>query len=549
MFHSSSAPGLLLPLALVSLIELASGTSIQQESDCGQLLDLGQPTPGSHTELGLISADGNVLAGRFSTAGGGMATRWTSGGGYETLDVPPGFSTTWSTAINADGTKIAGTASGTTFASNRPCVWDAVNGVQLLEFPWSSAVEQGSTTHVSADGNVIVGVLWTDVSGFGEFFESFLVWDDNGDLIPTAVSGYGFSRPTALSADGSTVAGEAFNIDYSSVGTPFISSSQAFVWTQSGGSTLIGAADDQFEPVDLSADGSVVLGRIGGAGEARLWTALGGYQATGAVSPTALSDDGTAFTGSLFEQGSLTAYRWTAASGVETLGVPPGGRSLGYFISDDGSVVVGITRNASFEQGAFRWTEAAGWEDIGLGLAPDAFEPEAVSADGSVIGGTNRFGVKRGLLWSATEIGSEYCSSVVNSVGRVASLRACGCDEVAENDLVLVASQMPPNTFGFLLTSRDQSAPTVIVNSVGLLCLGGAIGRFVGPGQVMTSSAAGYDGTGTMSVPVDLTRVPTPTGLIAVQAGETWNFQAWYRDVGATTGPSNLTDAVSVTFL
>ncbi len=44
---------------------------------------------------------------------------------------------------------------------------------------------------------------------------------------------------------------------------------------------------------------------------------------------------------------------------------------------------------------------------------------------------------------------------------------------------------------------------------------------------------------------MDLTAVPQPTGNVAVQPGDTWNFQAWYRDIGNT---NNFTDAVSVLF-
>ena len=45
-------------------------------------------------------------------------------------------------------------------------------------------------------------------------------------------------------------------------------------------------------------------------------------------------------------------------------------------------------------------------------------------------------------------------------------------------------------------------------------------------------------------MPVDLNGIPSGSGFVAVQPGETWNFQCWYRD-GAT---SNFTDAVSITF-
>ena len=73
-----------------------------------------------------------------------------------------------------------------------------------------------------------------------------------------------------------------------------------------------------------------------------------------------------------------------------------------------------------------------------------------------------------------------------------------------------------------------------------MLCLGGAIGRFLQ--QVQNSGA-----TGTITIPVNLMMLPQPNGTVAVVAGQTWNFQAWYRDAnpGLT---SNFTTAVSVLF-
>ncbi len=79
--------------------------------------------------------------------------------------------------------------------------------------------------------------------------------------------------------------------------------------------------------------------------------------------------------------------------------------------------------------------------------------------------------------------------------------------------------------------------------SAGTLCLGGSIGRYVGPGQVLNSGAAGA-----FELVLDLTQHPTPTGLVAVQAGETWNFQAWYRDAVGGTPVSNFTSGRSIAF-
>ncbi len=85
---------------------------------------------------------------------------------------------------------------------------------------------------------------------------------------------------------------------------------------------------------------------------------------------------------------------------------------------------------------------------------------------------------------------------------------------------------MPINSFGFFLTSQMQGVVANRGGSQGNLCLGGAIGRFVGAGQVQNSG-----GVGEIQLTIDLTIHPTPTGLVPVKASETWNFSAWYRDL------------------
>ena len=44
---------------------------------------------------------------------------------------------------------------------------------------------------------------------------------------------------------------------------------------------------------------------------------------------------------------------------------------------------------------------------------------------------------------------------------------------------------------------------------------------------------------------IDLANFPPP--INAVQVGETWNFQAWYRDF-QLVATSNFTNGVSITF-
>ena len=142
-------------------------------------------------------------------------------------------------------------------------------------------------------------------------------------------------------------------------------------------------------------------------------------------------------------------------------------------------------------------------------------------------------------------VGVSYCQpAVANSTGVPAVMGASGSAVVASNDLVLEATDLPMSSFGFFLTSQMQGSVSNPGGSQGNLCLGGAIGRYVGPGQIQNAGAAGA-----ISLVLDLTSTPTPTGLVSVAAGETWNFQAWYRDAVSGVATSNFTDGLEVAFL
>ncbi|MCP3919244.1 MAG: PKD domain-containing protein, partial [bacterium] len=139
-------------------------------------------------------------------------------------------------------------------------------------------------------------------------------------------------------------------------------------------------------------------------------------------------------------------------------------------------------------------------------------------------------------------IGTNYCSpNSPNSTGSPASIVATGSEVVADNDVTLNASSMPLNQFGYFLASSTQGFIANPGGSAGNFCLGS--GPFLGRynGMVQNSGA-----TGTFSITVDLNAVPIASapGTIAIQPGDTWNFQGWYRD-GAT---SNFTDGVSIVF-
>jgi hypothetical protein len=139
-------------------------------------------------------------------------------------------------------------------------------------------------------------------------------------------------------------------------------------------------------------------------------------------------------------------------------------------------------------------------------------------------------------------IGTPYCAPAApNSTGLAAEITALGASAAAADNVTLLASQVPPQTTVLFLASQAQGNIPGVGGGQGTLCLGNPIGRFAGPRVRMANSA------GLASLQIDLDRVPQGTGFVQVQAGSTWNLQAWYRDTNPAA-TSNLTSAVSVVF-
>lgn len=132
------------------------------------------------------------------------------------------------------------------------------------------------------------------------------------------------------------------------------------------------------------------------------------------------------------------------------------------------------------------------------------------------------------------------CDGVTNSTGLAAALEVGGSDRVADNRLVLSASQLPPQAFILFAVSRTQGLTPGAGGSQGDLCLGGSIGRFVAPGQVQAASPMGR-----VSLKIDLTALPLSVGSTSAMAGETLFFQGWYRDTNPLP-TSNFTSARSI---
>ncbi|QDV05313.1 FG-GAP repeat protein [Planctomycetes bacterium Poly30] len=158
------------------------------------------------------------------------------------------------------------------------------------------------------------------------------------------------------------------------------------------------------------------------------------------------------------------------------------------------------------------------------------------SGGGSTLGGVSAVEGPVGLDCAAP---MEYCGqTTVNSVGSLGTLSLLSGGQLSGTPFRLVAEELPPTGPALLLTSLETAFVPNPAGSLGNLCLGGGIGRFVNQvGQVGPS--------GRVVFRPDLDAMPTPGGIVPANPTQIWHFQAWYRDSNPV-GSSNFTSAVSV---
>ncbi|MEL6716669.1 MAG: hypothetical protein AAFP86_23030 [Planctomycetota bacterium] len=141
-------------------------------------------------------------------------------------------------------------------------------------------------------------------------------------------------------------------------------------------------------------------------------------------------------------------------------------------------------------------------------------------------------------------VGERYCVAALNASGRSASIEARGSRRVDLGDLTLVARDMPVGSFGIFMAARAQGY--VPGAGLGTLCLGGEIGYFRLAPQIRR-----VDRTGAFELELDLEALPLGPILQPAQPGQTWYFQAWFRDGLPGLGglaSHNFSDGVSVRF-
>ncbi len=140
-------------------------------------------------------------------------------------------------------------------------------------------------------------------------------------------------------------------------------------------------------------------------------------------------------------------------------------------------------------------------------------------------------------------ISFQTCVGVANSTGRPATMCARGSDVAADNFVLFYAVDLPPNAFGYFITSLGTDNVPHPAGAAGTLCLDpSGIGRYAYD-VLMTTT------TNSVFYQPDLTQTPYPNGFLQVAAGDTRYWQFWYRDMlpsGSAT--SNFTSGSGVTF-
>ncbi|MEM8710685.1 MAG: hypothetical protein AAGG01_07010, partial [Planctomycetota bacterium] len=145
--------------------------------------------------------------------------------------------------------------------------------------------------------------------------------------------------------------------------------------------------------------------------------------------------------------------------------------------------------------------------------------------------------------YRAADLGVRYCDpSVPNSTGVGARLSLRGSSLLTDQDVVIRVDDLPKNSPVLLINSMEQASVPGAGGSLGILCLGGSVGRF-------QSSPLNSAGRGSVDLRLNLRALPQPTGAVPAMVGQRWSFQAWYRDAVGGQAVSNFSDASELLIL
>jgi probable HAF family extracellular repeat protein len=303
-----------------------------------------------------LSSDGKAMAANI----GGEIYRWTAAGGF--VDLGPGDAFNSSIGISGDGnTIVTGHLGGD--GNTDPAMWQQATGWVDLGHPAEGCALDGSwgdAWGVNRDGSIIVGLSWYCPGAEG------FQWTQEAGMVGLGHPTNASSRATNISFDGSTIVG--FYED------PVQGFRRPVRWI-SGGTDLFLGDSVPGEAIGVSSDGAQIVGQAAdstGNGRAFYYSSAGGLVNLGVLSGNTtdqsvaigVSDNGIVIGASINTFNWMSRpFVWTAQTGMRPLqtalahngAIIPSGLTLTTVlaISSDGSTIVGLWEDASFNQGVW----------------------------------------------------------------------------------------------------------------------------------------------------------------------------------------------------
>lgn len=412
-----------------------------------------------------ISGDGNWVVGEAGFSAASVAWRWSSGTGIQSL----GSTTRGAWAVNYDGTVIGGRLKTPQFG--QAMRWTLATGPVGLGF--LPAGQFSATIHgMSADGSFLIGTGGNSGGNNEAFY-----WTQATGIVPMG------------------------DLPGGSFGSAAQGVSNSGARTVGYGSGAVGAGLQAF--YYMMATGMVPLGFLPGteADPTRETVAWG------------ISASGATIVGQSQTNAKREAWRWTQATGMQSIESPAQQSSQANDVSADGKIVVGQAFPGGPGSFPFIWDATNGMRDIeqvlaGLGINTgwqDFFWAGSISDDGQTIAGYGRNasgGLEGWVAFIPRVIGDADGDSVNDALDNCINDPNPQQDDADGDGLGTVCDPCPADPFDSCDPSQSGGAEVTVAGGGVLTNPAGTVMVSVPPGSVP------------MDVTISVTEVDPPAGEV-----------------------------------
>jgi len=545
-------------------------------AQCAQIVTAASPLPGERMGVAVAFTSGQALVGGegevrvfVKTAGGWSASQ---------VLVPPGAPASFGRSIAIDGgTAVIGAASSAFIYEDSGLGWNFVTELSASDATPGS--DFGKAVDILGD-RLVVGAASADVMGSATgavyvFTDGPAGWQEEAKLVaPDASAGDGVGYSVGMGSN-AVIVGAPFH------GAGQTGAAYAFEFTTTWAfrnKVTAPAGAGNFGWATSMAGAMAIVGAPAGSGAfyTLLRNASGWFEA--AVNQAADAADGAEFGAALFLTPTMT---FVGAPGADSV---PGfsGTGSAYFFERTATAWVerhrfdapsppamadGVEFGASLAAdiyipyphpippawdlcvGAPGWGSSSGHavfvcidcnangihdaEDIGSGASSDCNE-NRIPDECELASGASTDLNANGLLDECECLVEPYCTATLNSTGFFARMASTGSPSLSVNAFSVDANGLPPGEFGIFFYGPFQ---VQLAFGDGVRCVGG-------PPLQRLDPPIGSDPGGNVFRALNFDVFP----LNSFTAGDSTNFQFWFRDSQAMASGFNLTTGLAVEF-